>query len=149
MPPSHLRYLVALVFCIALSVLTASPAQAAPVEEPVILPPFKVEGRFSELICGARFRYHVPGGKLKALVVRKMPKSWRDAGVKKGDQVIQIDELPINGTGLPTLAKFLDAKSGGEETTFVFVVEAARSGQISKLETRFEKDSAAFTIAYP
>jgi hypothetical protein len=118
-------------------------------DAPVELPAFYVNGRFSELLCAARFRYHLPGAKLKELVVRRMPKSWATAGVKVGDSVVKIDNLELNGISLPDLGRHLKTTFKTDPAICTFEVHSMDSKKTIRLEAKFEKDQDEFTIAYP
>jgi len=140
-----------LALLVAAVIVGGSPKSAAEGDgsPPISLPAFRVEGKFSELLCGARFRYHVPGAGLKDLVLRKVPKSWSAAGVKVGDSIIQIDEEKIEGLSIFDLVKFLQARFKSDPAICVFEVRSGQGQKVTRIEAHFQKDSDVFTIAYP
>ena len=117
--------------------------------EVVVLPPMVVAGRFSELECGVRFRYGMPGNRMRTLVVRKMPPSWATAGVNKGDTIIAIDGRKIDGQGLVELGKYLSSKPKDAPVSFVFDVRSKKTKAVQRLEMTAERESGEITIAYP
>jgi hypothetical protein len=147
------RYLYTLLGCLVFAALifgTETVYCSASDNDPaILLPPFKVEGKFSELLCGARFRYHLPGAKLKELVIRKTPKSWAAAGVAIGDSITKIDEATIDGISLLSLGKLLEAKFKTDPAVGIFEVRSKQTGKIIRIDAHFEKDASNFTIAYP
>ncbi len=118
-------------------------------DEVVVLPPMVVEGKFSELVCGVRFRYGLPGNRMRTLVVRKMPASWATAGVKAGDSIVAIDDRKIDGQGLVELGKYLSNKPKTGPVRFVFEVRSKRTKAVQRLEMISERESGEITIAYP
>ena len=117
--------------------------------EVVVLPPMVVEGKFSELVCGVRFRYGLPGNRMRTLVVRKMPASWATAGVKAGDIIVSVDDRTIDGQGLVELVKYLSTKPKTGPVRFVFEVCAKKTKAVQRLEMISERESGEITIAYP
>ncbi len=136
-----------------LVVAVSLPAYARAVDadgsEVVVLPPMVVAGKFSELECGVRFRYGLPGNRMRTLVVRKMPGSWAAAGVNKGDTIIAIDGRKIDGQGLVELGRYLSSKPKGEPVSIVFGVRSKKTKAVRRLEMTAERESGEMTIAYP
>lgn len=118
-------------------------------DELVVLPPMVVEGKFSELVCGVRFRHGLPGNRMRTLVVRKMPASWATAGVKVGDRIVAVDDRKIDGQGLVELAKYLSAKPKTGPVRFVFEIRAKKTKAVQRLEMVSERESGEITLAYP
>ncbi len=117
--------------------------------EVVELPPMVVAGRFSELVCGVRFRFNIPGNRMRSLVVRKMPASWAATGVMPGDRILAIDGRKIDGQGLVELGKYLESKPKAAPVRFVFDVQSKQSKTVHRLEMTNERESDEITIAYP
>ena len=144
--------LLPLLFGLMLAIL-GLPASVRAVDkesgEVVVLPPMVVEGRFAELVCGVRFRYGLPGNRMRTLVVRKMPASWAKAGVQVGDSIIAIDDRKIDGQGLVELGKYLSTKPKTGPVRFVFEVRAKKTKAAQRLEMISERESSEMTIAYP
>jgi predicted metalloprotease with PDZ domain len=119
------------------------------IPEVVVLPPMLVEGKFSELVCGVRFRYGVPGNRMRSLVVRRMPASWATAGVKTGDTIVAIDGRKIDGQGLAELGKYLSSKPKDKPVSYSFEIRSKKTKAVQRLEMAAERESGEITIAYP
>lgn len=146
MKPLPLLLGLMIVFTVGLLPTPASEKAGAEVVE---LPPMVVEGRFEELVCGVRFRYNIPGNRMRSLGVRKMPAAWATAGVKSGDLIVAIDDRKIDGQGLGELCKYLSSKPRTGAVRFVFDVQSRRTRAVRRLEMVGEHQSGEITIAYP
>jgi hypothetical protein len=117
-------------------------------DQPIELPPFRVYGSFSEVSWAARFRYHIPGKALKALIFTKLPSSWAKQGISNGDVVEAIDGVPVDGRTLPVVIKQLESKRASD-APLILDVRLKASKQIQKVEVVLKKDSSNITIHYP
>ena len=115
---------------------------------PLELPPFRVSGSFSEVAWAARFRYHIPGKALKALIFTKLPESWVKQGINKGDVLEAVDGVPIDGRSLSAVVRQLEIKRNGD-ALMVLDIRSKTLGKIQKVEVRLKKDSSDITIHYP
>ena len=115
-------------------------------QEPVKMAPFRVEGSYLEVRFAARFRYHLPGKGLKALVFVRVPKSWMKQGIQVGDWLVGVDGAPVEGMGLVAFVKMIEGKTG---TPMLFEVQAKDSHEIRKVEVLFSKGSGELAIQYP
>jgi hypothetical protein len=142
---------VVVLFVFALFGKALSLAHAADESAPDIkvLPPIVIQGKFSEFVCGARFRYHIPGNNLKELVLRKIPKNWEKAGVSIGDSIIAIDDQAIDGLGIVALGKYLHSKPKTGTFDFTCDVRSKKAKTVQRIEAKFERDSGGFSIVYP
>jgi len=124
----------------------SSLAASEPEQPPVELPLFRVESSYSEVRFGARFRYHVPGKALKALTLKKVPRTWSDKGLAAGDWVVGVDDVPIDGMGIVAVAQMIEKKTG---SPMVLDIRSEGSKDIRKVEVLFKKDSGDMIIQYP
>ncbi len=135
--------------CAAALLCVAFPSGRAAEElnkEPIKMAPFRVEGSYLEVRFAARFRYHLPGKGLKALVFVKVPKSWMKQGIQVGDWLVGIDGEPVEGMGLVALVKSIESKTG---KPMLFEVQSKDSHEIRKVEVLFSKGSGELAIQYP
>ena len=117
-------------------------------DQPIELTPFRVSGSFSDVAWAARFRYHIPGNALKALIFTKLPTAWIKQGINKGDILEAIDGVPIDGRSLPAVVHQLESKRNGD-TPMVLDVRSKTLDRIQKVEVLLMKDSSDITIHYP
>lgn len=115
-------------------------------KEPIKMAPFRVEGSYLEVRFAARFRYHIPGKGLKALVFVKVPKSWMKQGIQEGDWLVGVDGQPVEGMGLVAFVKMMKSKTG---QPMLFEVKSKDSPEIRKVEVLFTKGSGELAIQYP
>ena len=134
---------------IAITILTIAGtvcAETAMEEKPIELPPFRVEGSYSEVSLRARFHYNIPGKALKALVHTKAPKSCTEHGISVGDQLVFIEGSAVDGMNLPAVVKLLEGKRG---SPMLFEMRSKDGKQIRKMEFTAIKDSSNLTIHWP
>jgi hypothetical protein len=146
------RLLFLLIFLLSESDVTLRVFGSDVVSDTVKLPAFRVEGSFSELLCAARFRYHVPGNGLKELVLRKVPKKWLVAGIEVGDAIVAIDGRPIDGQKLSDLSIYLESKSKDSDPdpiVFQFDIRSREKKSVYRIEVALHKDKDGFTIVFP
>ena len=135
--------------CAAALLCVAIPSVRAVEElnkEPIKMAPFRVEGSYLEVRFAARFRYHLPGKGLKALVFVKVPKSWMKAGIQVGDWLVGVDGVPVEAMGLVAFVKSIEGKTG---QPMLFEVQSKDSPEIRKVEVLFSKGSGELAIQYP
>ncbi len=130
----------------SLAIIAIPPASA---DTPMRLPQFTVAGKFSDLVCAARFRFHIPGARLKALVLRSIPASWKKLGIAPGDWIVAVDGRPVAGQSLRELCLSLTQKLKAKRFTLDLAVLKKGAAEPIYLRAEFEKDSDNFTVAYP
>ena len=115
-------------------------------DDPVKLPEVRVEGSFTQLSFGVRFRYHLPGAGLKALVLTDAPKSWSRGGLSKGDWIVAIDGKSVEGLGVREAAELIVASAG---SPCRLEVQTGETGSRREVTVLLKKGSGQIAIHYP
>ena len=88
--------LIAVLFASILAGLSSTFA-ANQSAEAVALKPFVVEANSAPAFLKIKFRHHLIWSGIHTMTFKSVPAGWAKAGIKIGDQVVEIDGKPVDG----------------------------------------------------